>query len=47
MILLTPEELSLLLEEQGYEILDTFGWYDMRPFSEGERKLLLVAHKKG
>lgn len=45
-ILLTPDELLKTLNEEGYEIVDTFGWYDRRPFSPGARKLLVIVQNK-
>ncbi len=45
-VLLTPEELLHLLCDSGYEIEDTFGWYDRRTFSEGDRKMIVLARKK-
>jgi SAM-dependent methyltransferase len=43
LVLLLPEELLRLMGEQGYEVLQTFGWYDRRRFCSTERKLLVVA----
>jgi len=45
MVLPLPEELLRVMSERRYEVLDTFGWYDRRPFCETERKLIVVAQK--
>ena len=45
-VLLTPRELLTLFERKGYEITDTFGWYDGRAYSEGERRLIVLARKR-
>ncbi len=45
LVLLTPAELLRLLNEQGFEVVEKFGWYDRRPFSESERKLLVAARR--
>ena len=43
LVLLLPEELLRLMGEQGYEVLQMFGWYDRRRFRPTERKLIVVA----
>ena len=45
-LLLTPDELSRLICEQGFEITEQFGWYDRRPFTPADNKLLIIARKK-
>ena len=45
-ILLTPQELTRLMEHLGYEIVEMFGWYDRREYKDGERKLIVVARGK-
>jgi SAM-dependent methyltransferase len=42
-VLLTPDELLHLLRRQGYDIVDTFGWYDRSSFSIDKRKLIAIA----
>jgi len=46
LVLLSPERLLSLIERSGLSVCDTFGWYDHRPYTENERKLLLVAEKR-
>ncbi|RJP66353.1 MAG: class I SAM-dependent methyltransferase [Candidatus Abyssobacteria bacterium SURF_17] len=46
-VLVRPNEMFELLAEHDFEVADTYGWYDCRPFSEAERKLLVVARKRG
>ncbi len=45
-VLPTPRELRHLMKEHGYDIAEEFGWYDRRSFSEGDRKLIVLARKK-
>jgi SAM-dependent methyltransferase len=45
-ILLTPEELLQLLRRQGFGIVESFGWYDRRPFAGTESKLIVIAQRK-
>jgi len=43
---LTLRELLKLLEQSGYEIIRKFGWYDRRTYSEGDRKLIVLARRR-
>ena len=45
-ILPDPRDLRRLLREHGYQIEKEFGWYDRRPFSDGDRKMIMLARKK-
>ena len=45
-VLLTPQELIILMERLGYEIVEMFGWYDRREYKDGERKLIVFARRK-
>jgi SAM-dependent methyltransferase len=45
-VLLTPQELLLLMERLGYKIVELFGWYDRREYKDGERKLIVFAGRK-
>jgi SAM-dependent methyltransferase len=38
-----PEELSLLLEASGFEVLERYGDYDRSPWNRGSRRYLWVA----
>jgi hypothetical protein len=45
-ILLTPDELVRLVREQGFAIAEKCGWYDRRPFTGAEQKLIIFARKQ-
>ncbi len=45
-LLLTAEELLRLLNSCGLEVVEQYGWYDFRGYSESDRKLLIVAAKQ-
>ncbi len=44
--LIGPEKMLSMVRSSGLDICETFGWYDFRPFSENERKLLIVAKRR-
>ncbi|RJP23555.1 MAG: class I SAM-dependent methyltransferase [Candidatus Abyssobacteria bacterium SURF_5] len=41
-----PDKLLSLVKNSGLNIIETYGWYDRRPFNRNERKLLIVAGKR-
>lgn len=45
--LIDPEKLLAVVERGGLRVMGAFGWYDRRPYSADERKLLILAKKRG
>jgi SAM-dependent methyltransferase len=44
--LICPRRLLTLTEQVGFRIRETYGWYDRRPYTEAERKLIIVAERQ-
>jgi SAM-dependent methyltransferase len=44
--LIRPPKLLALVEQAGFSIPKTYGWYDRRPYTEAERKLIVIAERQ-